>query len=578
MTEPGKYAPGLVGFPTPNTAADVAAYLLFLFPDPLWAQYILGACENLCAEYNWYEAGAMSPSDAAEAFRAIIEQAPYNLVGDRNIQAPFWDDTSGDDADDEADPDEQPWYGVWDGETFIESLSYWTVTAFLASGFGEGSAIQFITPLRTFRLTLRKNPHGAKLLVFMDSNIFQLVDLFGSTDEVVTVPIASPGTTLMLVNSGEHNEDATPDENGNYVCDVIRGRLAEEDVTPPGVRYSGTPPVYQTTTDGGTTWVDQPTADPRYNPAYKFPPLETYTGIECDTAARMSAQLKDCINALCAAGDAAQAVTALLELILLPGGLVGMLLSLLFTIADWIIDNGQATILAAFTDAVYDDLTCTLSCYIQPDGSISQTSLDAAWDKFKADHPGTIATVVDEIRFLFTDVVFSNAGTQRTETGDCSGCDACDWFVEYDFSLSPYGFRTLNTTAGVRGTYTGASFVATIQAGVNALFLYKAISGLELTGLSCYLAADHGTGIGNSRRWMDITVLSPVTQVTKETHGITSTALAWQNEFSTAFTTTAGWAFDFNCDSNGTGSIEVFKVRISGTGDPPADGVRVNSL
>lgn len=80
MTEPGKNAPGLKGFPTPNTAAGIEAYLLFLFPDAEWAQYILGACETLQYAYNWYESGDLSPDDAAEALRVIVQQAPYNFI------------------------------------------------------------------------------------------------------------------------------------------------------------------------------------------------------------------------------------------------------------------------------------------------------------------------------------------------------------------------------------------------------------------------------------------------------------------------------------------------------------------
>lgn len=80
MPDVGKNAPGLRGFPTPNTAADTFAYLLFYFNDPVWAQYLLGAARTLTDVYNWYEAGDMSPDDAAEAFRQIVQDAPYNVL------------------------------------------------------------------------------------------------------------------------------------------------------------------------------------------------------------------------------------------------------------------------------------------------------------------------------------------------------------------------------------------------------------------------------------------------------------------------------------------------------------------
>jgi len=78
MTD-GKNAVGLTGFPTPNTAAGIAGYLLLLFDDKEWAQWILGALEPLAQAYNFYESGDLSPDEAAENFRVIIQQAPYNL-------------------------------------------------------------------------------------------------------------------------------------------------------------------------------------------------------------------------------------------------------------------------------------------------------------------------------------------------------------------------------------------------------------------------------------------------------------------------------------------------------------------
>jgi len=80
MTEPGKNAPGLTGFPTPNDAAEEAAYLLLRFQDKKWAQYALGALKALTVGYNWYKSGDLDVDEAAEAFRLIVQQAPYNKL------------------------------------------------------------------------------------------------------------------------------------------------------------------------------------------------------------------------------------------------------------------------------------------------------------------------------------------------------------------------------------------------------------------------------------------------------------------------------------------------------------------
>lgn len=78
MTD-GKNAVGLTGFPTPNAATGIAGYLLFLFDDKGYAQWLLGALEPLVNAYNFYESGDLTPDEAAELFRQIVQDAPYNL-------------------------------------------------------------------------------------------------------------------------------------------------------------------------------------------------------------------------------------------------------------------------------------------------------------------------------------------------------------------------------------------------------------------------------------------------------------------------------------------------------------------
>lgn len=79
MTD-GKHALGQTGFPTPNegTGDD---YLLFYVPDnPSYSQLVLGALKGLTAAYNWYRSGDLNEDEAAEAFRLIVQQAPYNKL------------------------------------------------------------------------------------------------------------------------------------------------------------------------------------------------------------------------------------------------------------------------------------------------------------------------------------------------------------------------------------------------------------------------------------------------------------------------------------------------------------------
>jgi len=544
----------------------------------------MGAVEILCNEWAYYQWGDLTPLEAAQAWTNIFVQTYENsyseTCGTSKIQAPFWDEDSGDDADDEADPVDQTWYGQWDGETFVESLAYVFLTNFLSTLVSTGAAIKFLTIPRAFRVAVRQNPHGANLLLFLDGGLYKVINGYSPVDKVVEFLIASPGTELLLVVDDTHDPDSTPNDDGFYVVDVVRKRLALDEVTDPNVRYYGSPPVYQTTPDGGTTWVDQPSANPLHSATAFYPPLTHYSGIECDTAARMTAQLKQSIELLCTVGDAAQAVTGLLEIILLPTGILGDLLSLLFILADWIIDEGQATILAAFTDAVYDDIMCRLSCFIEADGSITQSNLDAAWEQIKAAHAGTVATVIDEIRFLFTDAVFSNAGVKRTETGDCSDCDACDWYLEFDFtdgSMHNWKIYT-DTSLGSYGAFDGSKLRGQKLPPWECFPWIETPSGCDILGASFYGTCFHGTGIGSSLKYWNITSPGEPPSIT-----LNSTA-ALPNQTTDAWVTlggltpTAGYGLQFVCDSNNTGYIYLKKIRLHGTGAQPSGGTRVNGL
>lgn len=452
------------GFPTPFSLPETTACRTFQIPadedNGEWQAIFMGLLLSLTDPDNWVQfEGAMDREDAAARWLDMIwqayEDAPDGCAEADMVSTPFWDDSDGSDASDEAPADEQDWYGVWDGETFVEALSYWAVTAFLATGVSEGAAIEFITPLRAFRLRLRANPHGAKLLVLMDSNIFQLVDLFRAEEEVVTVDIVSPGSTLMLVHSGEHNPSATPDSNGNYPVEVIKSYLTVNDVIPPNVRYTDDdPPIFQTTADG-TTWVDSPAADPRYNTIYQFPALTPYSGIECDAATRIIAQLQDTLDHFLESATTAQFATIVIQGLLLLLGPAGWLIDAIVLAGEGLTIIGTTNIEDAFTDEVWDDLTCILQCFMSDDATITLESSLLAWEAMKAAHPGVVANVLGELQYFYGNVLFSNAAIERTETGDCSECGGCSWRYRWDFNTSDGDFVFDSEAGNTGGIYVG---------------------------------------------------------------------------------------------------------------------------
>lgn len=462
------------------------------------------------------------------------------------VDAPYWDDSDGDDADDEAPVDDQPWYGFWDGETFLESISYWAVTAFLATGVSEGAAIEFITPLRTFRLQLKANPHGAKLLVFMDSNIFQLVDLFSATDEIVSVDIASPGSTLMLVHTGEHNPSATPDANGNYVVDIIRKELTEAEVSPPNQRIDPETNIFQITVDGGTTWNNAECSDPRTSDAYLLPPLEPYDGIECDVAARMVAQFQDTLAIFIESGDAAQFATEVLALAAATVPLVGWLVDLLIIVGNVLVDIGQSNIEDAFTETVYDDMRCAFFCFVDHSGRVTQQQLDRAYDNIAAEHPGVVANVIGELRLFYGDVAMVNAGIVRDETGTCDEC-VCTWCYEWTSAAELLAESFTHSIDDPHSDFWTASFSAQITLA-NFTYTWDSVGG----------AGDSAAAIWRSPAFANrVLLVAPLAGAPNP--------IEWTGD-----EPFDGISFGLNAATGSGGLVDVTGLHLEGTGTRPA--------
>lgn len=475
MSEIGKHASGLVGFPTPNEPADVEAYLLFLFPDPAWAQYLLGAAKNLTIPYNWYETGGMSTWDAAAAFREIVDQAPYN-IRNNEIDAPFWDEESGDDTDDLATRDDQRWYGQWDGETFIESLAYVFLTNFLSTLITTQGAIKYLAIPRTFRLLIKQNPHGAKLLLFLDGGLYAVINGYSIVDQVLEVVVKAVAPSmgfraeaddlleLMIVHSGEHDPDATPDDNGNYTVDVIRGRLSEEDVIPPNIRYNPETDTVQFSPDGGMTWNDAEGQDPRRAPAFLKPAREE-PDARCNAAASMVGWVKAFMDEIIAdlegIGTAGLIVSTALNawsLLFEPIAVIDLIANVAATIGG----VGSSLLDSSFTSETYDLMLCIFYCNMGSDGQVSEEQFSQVYAGMDALNP-TAKIVMELILGAQGRIGLSNAGAIGSEIGDCSACD-CGWCLEFDFRTGLHGWTIVVIPDFSEGTQVdGVGIVAHVH-------------------------------------------------------------------------------------------------------------------
>lgn len=187
MTEPGKNFPGEKGFPTPQEIPEEQGYLLFLFPNSNdYAGVLLGAADSLSREYNWFKWGEMLPEDAADEWRQIINQAPYNLR-EPSVPAPYWED--GIEADDEAPKDDQHWYGYVSEGNFVEDAGIWLISNFLASALSENAAILYATNERKIRLSFLKGGLGGVVRIYVEEILTNVIDLNGDDGVVVNVDV-----------------------------------------------------------------------------------------------------------------------------------------------------------------------------------------------------------------------------------------------------------------------------------------------------------------------------------------------------------------------------------------------------
>jgi len=180
-----KNAQGLRGFPTPDEAAD-DGYLVFRLPrENDWAGLLLGAAEALTSYYNFYESGDLSPEDAADRWRVIVQEAPYNLFDDpTSVPTPYWDEDT--DVEDELPVETQTWYGYVNDPsaspealTFVESSAIWAFTGFLAIAtweIGAAPAIAFNTIAPKFVLAVRRGNLGEIIRILVDGQDATTVD------------------------------------------------------------------------------------------------------------------------------------------------------------------------------------------------------------------------------------------------------------------------------------------------------------------------------------------------------------------------------------------------------------------
>lgn len=200
-----------------------------------------------------------------------------------------------------------------------------------------------------------------------------------------------------------------------------------------GMRYDTETDQVQQTFDGGSTFVDQSAADPRHNTAFEFPP-NTAGDPKCQGAANLTRFISDLIAQVIAVVDTAgeaEGILALLLALFVELGPFGILIDLVLGLAAVLFGAGSLALADAFTNTVFDQLTCIFFCHMEADGSVTAADLTAILSDINTQIGGLVYTVLSAMFFLMGEVGMSNAAATGSAPADCSGCECCpegtDW-------------------------------------------------------------------------------------------------------------------------------------------------------
>ncbi len=347
---------------------------------------------------------------------------------------------------------------------------------------------------------------------------------------------------------------------------IIRGRLSASDVTPATLRWNPDTNTVQQTADGGATWTDQPTLDPRSGDGYRLP-ARTTSDPRCDAAANMVVKLKSMVNIFESELAQLQAVNALVDIVLVFLPEVGIVIEALLAATEFLLTIGADVISAAFTDDQWDLVKCILYCDISGDGTVTSSQFDT----IISDIHDQCSTVVYDVLFTLLhlalgDVGLSNAGATGDATDDCSSC-ACrwcrtwlggdglgDWVVPYDI---------LGNAGGTYNAGTDQIDGTEINDQHNVWASAYLTGALHVTEISISWDYVNEGGEGSDTSSMNI-FIDGVRHFTTYTGGTGSTSYTWTgDEMATTnigFLITAQVAAHITC------------IEVKGLGDAPASG------
>ena len=222
-----------VGFPTPVSIPETTNCRVIPIPaSGDWQALVMGALYALTLEQNWqqFEGGIDRCDAAARAAQMIDETYALALASPLSscepVPPPFWDEPDASDAENEPDNIAYPFY---------ERLQDWVIAGFVAIASTPAAALEYLAIAPRFRLLFRARDWGAIAEIFLDNVSQGTIDTYSPVPDVSFFDVVLPpealetGAMLRIEHTGEHNENATP-QDGSYNIEIIRKRLFADEI------------------------------------------------------------------------------------------------------------------------------------------------------------------------------------------------------------------------------------------------------------------------------------------------------------------------------------------------------------
>lgn len=217
--------------------------------------------------------------------------------------------------------------------------------------------------------------------------------------------------------------------------------------------------VYQTSTDGGLTWEDDPDNDPR-NDYVAAPPLPGTPGFakQCaaaDNVRDLFIQYRDNLIDLLTAGSGLIAIVAgILAFLAVITGISGAAIGisvLLMGLATALLSETPASVAAQIDAIALETFKCLVYCRMNQDGQITYTNWLGLLDDISTEFTGFPETFFYQTVNGMGYIGITNAGTIGASTAsDCDDCDCFDGCGDPDnFTFGIVNSRTENPDGSV---------------------------------------------------------------------------------------------------------------------------------